>query len=93
MLLPHPYQGVGAVASRRAAELYGLEILEENIQDAKDNVTRFIKLARYYIQCCLCCVVCNYLSVSMQGRAAGVCAAVAQCVGSVCISTMHKAEA
>jgi len=39
-------QGVGAVASRRAAELYGLEILEENINDAKDNVTRFIKLAR-----------------------------------------------
>lgn len=40
------FQGVGAVASRRAAELYGLDILEENINDAKDNVTRFIKLAR-----------------------------------------------
>lgn len=39
-------QGVGAVASRRAAELYGLDILDENIQDNKDNVTRFIKLAR-----------------------------------------------
>lgn len=39
-------QGVGAVASRRAAELYGLHILDEDIQDAKDNVTRFIKLAR-----------------------------------------------
>lgn len=39
-------QGVGAVASRRAAELYGLEILDADIQDAKDNVTRFIKLAR-----------------------------------------------
>ena len=40
-------QGVGAVASRRAAELYGLEIVDENINDNKDNVTRFIKLARW----------------------------------------------
>ncbi|GBF95450.1 arogenate dehydratase prephenate dehydratase chloroplastic [Raphidocelis subcapitata] len=38
--------GVAAVASRRAAELYGLEILDEGIQDYKDNVTRFIKLSR-----------------------------------------------
>lgn len=43
-------QGVGAVASRRAAELYGLDILEENVQDAQDNVTRFIKLSRYVAQ-------------------------------------------
>lgn len=46
MLALRLLQGVGAVASRRAAELYGLEILDEDIQDAKDNVTRFIKLAR-----------------------------------------------
>jgi arogenate/prephenate dehydratase len=39
-------QGVAAVASRRAAELYGLEILDEDIQDMQDNVTRFIKLSR-----------------------------------------------
>lgn len=44
-------QGVGAVASRRAAELYGLDILDEDIQDAKDNVTRFIKLARWVLLC------------------------------------------
>jgi arogenate/prephenate dehydratase len=40
-------QGVGAVASRRAADLYKLDILDENINDNKDNVTRFIKLARW----------------------------------------------
>ncbi|KAF8071048.1 ADT2 [Scenedesmus sp. PABB004] len=46
MVAAEKLQGVGAVASRRAAELYGLDILDEDIQDAKDNVTRFIKLAR-----------------------------------------------
>ncbi len=40
-------QGVGAICSRRAAELYGLDVLEEGIQDVKDNVTRFIVLSRW----------------------------------------------
>jgi arogenate/prephenate dehydratase len=39
-------QGVGAIASRRAAELYNLEILDEGIQDFEDNITRFIVLSR-----------------------------------------------
>ncbi|KAG2500138.1 hypothetical protein HYH03_001720 [Edaphochlamys debaryana] len=39
-------QGVGAICSRRAAELYGLDVLEEGIQDVKDNITRFIVLSR-----------------------------------------------
>lgn len=35
-------KGVGAVASRLAAEMYGLEILKENIETFKTNFTRFL---------------------------------------------------
>jgi prephenate dehydratase len=36
----------GAVASRRAAEVFGLEIAEEKIQDYKENITRFVLIGR-----------------------------------------------
>ncbi|KAE8691762.1 Arogenate dehydratase/prephenate dehydratase 2 [Hibiscus syriacus] len=36
----------GAVASSKAAKIYGLNILAEDIQDDCDNVTRFLMLAR-----------------------------------------------
>ncbi|HVL69567.1 MAG TPA: prephenate dehydratase [Vicinamibacterales bacterium] len=36
----------GAVASRRAAELFGLEVLDEGIQDYAANITRFAVVAR-----------------------------------------------
>ena len=39
-----------AIASRLAAEIYGLEILRTDIEDAEHNTTRFIVLAREPIQ-------------------------------------------
>lgn len=38
-------QSIAAVASRLAAETYGLDILEEDIQDEAHNTTRFLTLA------------------------------------------------
>ncbi|MEW4449119.1 prephenate dehydratase [Qipengyuania sp. JC766] len=35
----------GAIAPAIAAEMYGLEIIENNVEDAADNMTRFVALA------------------------------------------------
>ncbi|WP_292966833.1 prephenate dehydratase [Novosphingobium sp. UBA1939] len=37
---------VAAIAPRIAAELYGLKVIEDNVEDAHDNTTRFVVLAR-----------------------------------------------
>ncbi|XP_022875091.1 arogenate dehydratase/prephenate dehydratase 2, chloroplastic-like [Olea europaea var. sylvestris] len=42
----HKLKDAGAVASKIAASIYGLNILAEDIQDDSDNVTRFLMLAR-----------------------------------------------
>ncbi|XP_074564466.1 arogenate dehydratase/prephenate dehydratase 2, chloroplastic-like [Curcuma longa] len=36
----------GAIASARAAEIYGLNILDDNMQDVSKNILRFLVLAR-----------------------------------------------
>jgi prephenate dehydratase len=40
----HP--GVAAIAPKLAAELYGLDVIAENIADSDDNTTRFVHLSR-----------------------------------------------
>ncbi|MBX9457495.1 MAG: prephenate dehydratase [Rhizobium sp.] len=37
---------MAALAPRLAADLYGLEIIEENVEDDENNVTRFVVLSR-----------------------------------------------
>jgi prephenate dehydratase len=39
-------RSMAALAPRLAADLYGLEILQENVEDSDNNVTRFVVLAR-----------------------------------------------
>jgi len=38
--------GAGAIAGHTAADIYGLEILAENIEDVHDNTTRFAVISR-----------------------------------------------
>ncbi|MFT2009496.1 prephenate dehydratase [Pontibacter sp. 13R65] len=40
-------KGVAAIASSQAAELYGMEMLQEHVADRKDNYTRFLVLANH----------------------------------------------
>lgn len=37
---------LAAIAPRLAAELYGLQVIEQNVEDAADNTTRFVVLAK-----------------------------------------------
>lgn len=46
MVRQHKAQHVAAIASRLAAELFGLEIVAPNIQTEKKNYTRFLVLSR-----------------------------------------------
>lgn len=46
MVAEHGLEGEAALASRRAGELYGLEVLAEGVQTVKENATRFVVLDR-----------------------------------------------
>ncbi|KAJ6333824.1 hypothetical protein OIU76_025935 [Salix suchowensis] len=46
MVVANGERDTGAIASARAADIYGLSILLEKIQDDDDNITRFLILAR-----------------------------------------------
>lgn len=39
-------KAAAAIASRHSAQLYGLEVLKENVEDHPNNTTRFVVLAR-----------------------------------------------
>jgi prephenate dehydratase len=39
-----PEEGIAAIGSKNSAEIYGLRIIHDNIQDNKDNTTQFILL-------------------------------------------------
>jgi prephenate dehydratase len=45
LLGEHPEPGSAAIAPRLAAELYGLRILAEDVEDHPDNQTRFVAVA------------------------------------------------
>ena len=45
MAQEHP-AGLGVLCSRAAAEQYGLAVLEEGVQNEKNNTTRFVVISR-----------------------------------------------
>jgi 3-isopropylmalate dehydratase small subunit len=46
MIQEQGLQDAAAIASLRAAELYGMQVLRSHLEDAPDNYTRFLALAR-----------------------------------------------
>jgi prephenate dehydratase len=50
MLKESGARDTAAIASRRAAELYGMQILEEGIEDNAENYTRFLVISKKAVQ-------------------------------------------
>ena len=47
MIAEYPTNELAAIASRSCADTYGLNVLQDKIQDRPDNVTRFAVLGRH----------------------------------------------
>jgi prephenate dehydratase len=45
-LAANPVEGVGVIASKLAAETYGLEIVQEGVEDLRSNYTRFFVVGK-----------------------------------------------
>ena len=50
MLKESGAKDTAAIASRRAAEIYGMQILEEGIEDNPENYTRFLAISKEAVQ-------------------------------------------
>jgi prephenate dehydratase len=50
MLKESGARDTAAIASRRAAEIYGMQILEEGVEDNAENYTRFLAVSKMGIQ-------------------------------------------
>ena len=50
MLAESGARDTAAIASRRAAEIYGMQILEEGIEDNPENYTRFLAISKITMQ-------------------------------------------
>ncbi|MCQ8827476.1 prephenate dehydratase domain-containing protein, partial [Escherichia coli] len=46
LVAENPQEKIAAIANHYAAKLYGLKIIDENIQDFEQNHTRFIVISR-----------------------------------------------
>lgn len=44
------YAGYGAIATRQAAGIYGMEVIRDDIGDFRDNYTRFVSISRLNAQ-------------------------------------------
>ena len=72
--------GVAAIASEQAAELYGLQILARDIENLKENHTRFLLLSKDQLEC------------PAQPNKASICLEAAHKVGSLMevLQIFHK---
>ncbi len=62
-----------AIASALAAELYGLDVLRANVEDSRDNTTRFYIAARRRAEAAGCGDHADDLRLPRAQRAGGAC--------------------